>query len=89
MVTISVTVPLANLAHEGRLREVDLKAGASAVRAGGVTTRTRADPGSAFLCVSRRCLAVDIKEYLESFKWIEMVRLFRCCLLSATYVRLR
>jgi hypothetical protein len=34
-----------NLAHEGRLREVDLKAGASAVPAGGVTTRTRAASG--------------------------------------------
>jgi hypothetical protein len=38
-----------NLAHEGRLREVDLKAGASAVPAGGVTTRTRAALG-----ISRR-----------------------------------
>ena len=44
-VTISVTMPLANLAHEGRLWEVDLKAGASAVPAGGVTTRSRAASG--------------------------------------------
>jgi hypothetical protein len=44
-VTISVTFCESNLAHEGRLWEVDLKAGASAVPAGGVTTRTRAALG--------------------------------------------
>ena len=53
MVTVSVTLSLANLAHEGRLGEVDLKAGASAVPAGGVTTRTRAESGSAFLAIPR------------------------------------
>jgi hypothetical protein len=39
----------ANLAHEGRRREVDLTAGASAVPAGGVTNRSRAALG-----ISRR-----------------------------------
>jgi hypothetical protein len=40
---------IANLAHEGRRREVDLTAGASAVPAGGVTNRSRAALG-----ISRR-----------------------------------
>jgi hypothetical protein len=45
LVTISDTLRESNLAHEGRLWEVDPKAGASAVPAGGVTTRTRAASG--------------------------------------------
>jgi hypothetical protein len=44
-VTVSVTFCKSNFAHEGRLWEVDLKAGASAVPAGGVTTRSRAALG--------------------------------------------
>ena len=42
-VSVSVTrCPDVNLVRKGRLREVDLKAGTSAVPAGGVTTRSRA-----------------------------------------------
>ena len=59
LVTISVTFGESNLAHEGRLREVDLKAGARAVPAGGVTTRSRAASGISHpaLGPGARCIA--------------------------------
>ena len=44
MVTLSITFH-ESLAHEGRLREIDLQAGARAVPAGGVMTRTQAALG--------------------------------------------
>ena len=40
-----------HLAHEGRLREIDLEAGASAVPAGGVMIRTRAELGLPWLVI--------------------------------------
>jgi hypothetical protein len=43
-----------NLAREGRPREVDLGAGARAVPAGGVTTRTRAVSGISLLALQTR-----------------------------------
>jgi hypothetical protein len=52
-VTVYVTYRF-NLAREGRPREVDLGAGASAVPAGGVTTRTRAVSGISLLALQTR-----------------------------------
>jgi hypothetical protein len=43
-----------HLAHEGRLREVDPKAGARTVPAGGVTTRSRAVSGISLLALQTR-----------------------------------
>jgi hypothetical protein len=54
IVTISVTFSFANLAHEGRLREVDLEAGASAVPAGGLALRSRAASGISVLALQTR-----------------------------------
>ena len=57
-----------NLAREGRPREVDLGAGARAVPAGGVTTRTRAESGLTFLVIPRDARRLILNLFLRKLR---------------------